>query len=112
MKKTEKFFDTLKTAIHLCGGGLALIAALTACSNFLKSGDIAQDIKGAIEYNNAPSYTILLKSDARYGEFLSANEKSVKVGYDIEVEFSANIDDFLFVNLEAVSKTDTSVSRA
>ena len=112
MKKTGKIFNSLKTAIHLCGGGggLALIA-LTACSNFLKSGDIAQDIKGAIEYNNAPSYTILLKSDARYGEFLSANEKSVKVGYDIEVEFSANIDDFLFVNLEAVSKTDTSVRR-
>ena len=99
-----------KAALFVCGL-FVLFNLFSSCNNFLKSGEVAQDIRDAIEYNNAPEYTILLKADDKQGRFLSANEKKIKVGYRVEVEFSANIDDFLFTGLEAVSKTDTTVRR-
>lgn len=110
MKKLPSFSST-KTAF-LLSGFLVLLTILSSCDNFLKSSETAQDIKDAIAYNNAPEYTILLKSTDNQLSFLSANEKIIKLGYSAQVDFTVNVDDFMFSKLEAVSKSDTSVSRA
>ncbi len=110
MKKLRSFFSP-KTTFLACGC-IVLLTLLSSCNNFLKSNETAQDIKSAIDYNNAPEYTVLLKSTENQLSFLSANEKIIKLGYSAQVDFTVNIDDFLFVKLEAVSKSDTSVSRA
>ena len=110
--KKQHHSTSLRKILCVFGGSLILLAALSSCDNFLNNGTVAQDIKNKIDYNNAPSYTILLKADNKQGSFLSANEKTIKIGYSVEVEFSANIEGYKFLNLEAVSKADPSVSRA
>ena len=109
MKKLPSFSST-KTAF-LLSGFLVLLTILSSCDNFLKSSETAQDIKDAIAYNNAPEYTILLKSTDNQLSFLSTNEKIIKLGYSAQVDFTVNVDDFMFSKLEAVSKSDTSVRR-
>ena len=48
--------SSLRTAFLFCGC-LALLTILSSCNNFLKSGEVAQEIKEIINYNNAPEYT-------------------------------------------------------
>lgn len=108
--KKHPYFSSSKTALLLCGC-LAILTLLSSCENFLKSKEVAQDIKDVIAYNNAPEYTILLKSTDNQLSFLSANEKIIKLGYSAQVDFTVNTEDFLFSRLEAVCKSDTSISR-
>jgi hypothetical protein len=42
----------------LCG----LFVLFTGCENFLKAQEVKEEILSAIEYNNAPSYTILVEA--------------------------------------------------
>lgn len=75
------------------------------CENFLKGEAVKNEILDSIAYNNAPSVTVLLKTDPDYGDFFSDGEKSFKVGYDTEVQFTVNQNAYVFKNLEAVTRT-------
>ena len=90
---------------------LVILFTLTSCENFLTGGKVKKEIEDAIAYNNAPSVTVYLKSDAAFGEFLSDGEKSFKVGYDTQIQFSVNTDSYVFDSLEAVVRTSPETSR-
>lgn len=85
---------------------------LASCENFLKSQNVKQEIEDAIAYNNAMSSTLIFRAANGEGDFLTGNEKSCKLGYTIDVQFSANTNDYVFKGLEAVSSIDKTVSRA
>ena len=95
------------------GGVFFCIALLfISCENFLKSSEIAQEIKDTIDYNNAPSSTIVLNAPEGTGKFLSGNEKTCKLGYTINVQFSVNQNDYVYTGMQAVSKLNPEISRA
>lgn len=91
-------------------GGLLFCFALTSCENFMKGQDIRQEIEDTIAYNNAQECTVVFRSDIKYGEFLGSQERSFRVGYDSEVQFELNQDDYVFNGLEALS-SDRTASR-
>ena len=93
----------LLTTILLTGVGLAALAGLVSCENFFKGEDIKREIEEQIAYANARECTLLVKSDDALGSFLSANEKKCKVGYSIQLQFTANAKNYSFEGLEAVS---------
>lgn len=68
-------------------------------------------------FDEQEEVTVLVQNpDSSYGSFLSAGEKSCIVGFGFEIEFTLNTESYIFENekqkLEAVSKNDTSLSRA
>ncbi len=85
-----------------------LLFSLISCDNFLKANDVASEIKAHIEYANAPSSTVLLKSDESMGTFIAGDSKEFKIGYDTEIYFSANIENCILDYLVAQSATDAS----
>ena len=92
-------------------GGLVVSIALTSCENFLDGNNVKDEIIKEIEYNNAPECTVLLKTQAEIGEFYPEGEKKFKVGYASEVQFTVNLENYVFDRLEAVSKSDPDKSR-
>ena len=91
---------------------ILIALGLTSCNNFLKASEVKKEIEDAIDYANAKSCKLYLKSDAAMGSFLSGNEVNCKVGYTTDLQFTLNKDDWYFVSLEAVSSTDETQSRA
>ena len=100
------------TTILLFGVGLYTLTNLASCDNFLNSGNLREDIQNAIDYNNAATCTVYLKADADKGDFLSDGEKTFKIDYNSEVQFSVNLDSYVFKGLEAVSRSDPNISRS
>ena len=114
MKKSSfanYFFTTLIT-ILLFWGGLALTAGLTSCENFLNSADIRQEIEEAIAYNNALSSNLIFRAANGSGDFLTGSEKACKKDYTIDIQFQANLADYVYLGMEAVSSSDASESRS
>lgn len=79
---------------------------ITSCSNFLSGKNVAEDMRQIIAYNNAPECNVLFKSDTQYGSFLTGETLILKVGFETQIQFKVNKDDYVFSNLEAVSKTN------
>lgn len=52
------------------------------------------------------------KADSEMGEFFPEREKVFKVGYETEIQFSVNLDKYVFKGFEAVCVSDDSISRA
>lgn len=100
-KIRNKLFNFIPVFFLIC---------LTSCENFLDNENIKDDILDTIEYNNAPECTVLLKAPNGYGEFYPDGEKTFKVGYATEVQFTVNQEKYSFRKLEAVSKSDSSKS--
>ena len=102
--------STFKTCVR---DGLFLFIAFLfiSCENFLKGGEVAQEIKDVIAYNNAPSSTLVLNAPEGTGRFLSGTEKSCKLGYTIDIQFTVNKNDYVFAGMEAVSKSNPATSR-
>lgn len=107
----------LKTIILLFLGGLLALTALSSCDNFLKNGqDLRQEIEDVIAYNNAASCSIIFRMDntdgkPAVGEFIGSTERTIRKGYNLEVEFRINTDSYYFKTLEAVSQSDRKISR-
>ena len=110
MKNTV--FAKLKTIILLLGVGLVALTALTSCENFLNNKQVKDEILDVIAYNNAQQCTVVFRSDIAYGEFLGSVERTFHVGYESEVQFELNKDDYVFKGLEAVSQSDKTTSRS
>ena len=107
----NRLLRKIRTTILLLGGGLAVLA-FAGCDNFLKGNQVRDEIMDAIAYNNANSSTIYFKADSDMGEFFPEREKIFKVGYEAEVQFSVNLDRYVFKGLEAVCVSDLEESRA
>ena len=90
----------------MLAAGFFVITGFVSCDNFMKGGDVRDEIKDAIEYNNALTCTVLLKSDSDKGEFLTVSSNSFKIGYESEVQFSVNQDLYVFKDLEAKCVSD------
>ena len=72
----------LNKTIILGGALLVIVLSLfTSCENFLKADEVSQQIQAAIEYNNAPAYTIQFNSEQGSGVIKSpvGTEVSKKV---------------------------------
>ena len=79
---------------------------ISSCQNFLNSNSVAEDIKKIIEYNNAPECNVLFNSNTSYGSFLTGETLILKVGFESEIQFKVNKNDYIFTGLEAVSKSN------
>ncbi len=99
------------STIIIVSAALFALTLLSSCQNFLKGGEVKKEIEDVIDYNNAPSVPVYIKSNMEYGEFLPDGEKSFKVGYDNLVQFSLNKANYVFEKLEAVSRTSQDQSR-
>ena len=60
-------FKTFITTILLCGGGLAILAGLVSCENFLKAGQVKDEILEAIEIANSTPVTVNIIADEGSG---------------------------------------------
>ena len=105
MKK--HFFNQLKITILLLGGGLAVLAGLASCNNFLNAGDVKKEIQDAIAYNNAKEITVLIQSQEGTGSTVPSGNHTAKQGYDFEISFS-EASGYSFEKWIAVSKDDPS----
>ena len=110
MKK--HLFNYLKTTILLLGGGLAALTSLASCDSFLNSSQVKKEIEDAIAYNNAQQCTVILRAEAGTGEFLGSVERQLRVGYESQVQFELNTDDYCFNGFEAISQTDKETSHS
>ena len=100
------------TTIFLSGLVLAFLSGLISCDNFLKGSGVRNALEESIKYANADEYTIIIKSNAAYGSFLSEGEKKCKIGYAIDLQFTVTTEDYYFLGLEAVSTSDSKTSRS
>ncbi len=93
---------------------LALAGAFlfSSCENFLDDKNVSDEILDTIAYNNAPDCNVLFQADNEMGKFLTGENIIFKVGYNSEVQFSVNKNDYIFTGLEAVSKTNPDKSLA
>ena len=108
----SSFFKSLKHLILGCILCLTFTVLFTSCENFLKASEIREEIEKVIDYNNAQLVNVLIHSEERIGSFLVEGEKEFKINHTVaEVQFTANNKVCIFEGLEAVSKTDTSISR-
>ena len=105
MKKNK---STLLSKILILTLFCGIIISLASCENFLNAKDVANDIKKSIDYANAPACSVLLKCDESQGTFIAGDSKELKVGYETEIYFSANIENCLLDYLVAQSATDAS----
>ena len=66
MKKRQLLKKAISTL--LVGGGWLLAAIVfSSCQNFLKGSDAKQELQRAIEYANAPTYTIKINYQNKTG---------------------------------------------
>lgn len=94
------------TAFLFCGV-FALITGLTSCENFMNGQDVQKDYMNSLAYNNAPSCKVFLKSDTKYGDFLSGTEKEFKIGYEAVIQFEVNSLEYVFKGFKAYNLDET-----
>ena len=63
----HSWFKLFVTTILLCGGGLAILAGLVSCENFLKAGQVKDEILEAIEIANSTPVTVNIIADEGSG---------------------------------------------
>lgn len=111
MKQTDlftKFLLRLTVMLELA----IFCIVLASCENFLNGEQTKNEILDAIAYNNAPSCTIILDDSDGTGTFLAGSEKSCKVGYTIDFQFSLTSKGYVYTGMKAVSKSNSTVSRS
>lgn len=110
----SSFFKSLNKKTILGGGILCIVFSLlfASCDSFLKADDIRDEIEKVIDYNNAQKVPVLIRADEGTGSFLVEGEKEFTVNFtEVELQFTANTKAIVFKGLEAVSKTNHSISR-
>ena len=83
-------------------GALICIAVLTSCENFLRGGEIKQEIEDAIAYNNAKEISVLIQPEEGTGSTVPSGNHKAKKGYNFEVSFSEN-PAYSFIKWKAVT---------
>ena len=87
MKKLFNYALKITNCLFL---SLCLSLLLASCENFMDGGEVKQQLDAEIAYANAEECTLIVKSESEKGYFLSEGEKTCKVGYTIEVQFTLN----------------------
>lgn len=87
--------------------GAVICIVFTSCENFMKGDIIRKEIEEAIAYNNAQECTVVFRADSGVGEFLGSVERTFHVGYETEIQFELNKDDYVFKGLEALNSDRT-----
>ncbi len=97
-----KFF---KSAAFLFGFIALASIAFTSCENFMKGGEVKEEIISIIDYNNAPSYTINVEALKGSGTIKTpvTGEVEKKVTDTFTVRFEPS-DDCKFLKWEAIVK--------
>ncbi len=85
-------------------------ATLISCENFLKGSNTPQQLERLVSYANAPGCTVLLKSDEAMGSFMAGDSTELKVGYETEFYYSANINNCILEDVIAQSATDSGMN--
>lgn len=92
-----------------------LCISLLSCQNFMNAGKVSEEIKEAIAYNNAKSVNVSIECPEDMGTIFPKQTYQAKVGYDFEVQFIPNKENYVIKDLstilQAVSRIDQSVSR-
>lgn len=96
---------------------LLLVTILfTSCENFLNAGKVSEDIKSAIDYNNAKSVTVAIECDKNMGTVFPSPSYQAKLGYAFEIQFVPNLQNYAIIDpatiFEAVSRVNNDESRA
>ena len=95
---------------------ILVFLTLTSCKNFLNAGKVSEEIKDSIAYNNAKTVNIVISCKEDMGTIYPQQSYNAKLGYDFEIQFIINSDNYVIKNpdavFEAVSKYDNTVSRA
>lgn len=91
-----------------------VVCSLASCENFLKGSDIKKDLENNIAYNNAEVVNVDLVCPQEMGKIFPASTYSARIGFEFEVQFIPNTDDYVLKNpakvFEAVSRKDNTVS--
>lgn len=82
----------------------------TSCDNFMNGSDVQEQLNQMIDVAAAKSCTLIVSQDNTMGSFLSSGDKSCKLGYSIEVQFTVKKDLYIYKGLKAVSKSDETKS--
>lgn len=99
MKKIFKFTYTF--LVLTCG--MLICSLFSSCDNFLRTGDVREKMIAAREFEEAKTCKVLIKADSKQGDFLSAGEKTLKVGYDTLIQFTVKKKNYVFKGFEAVN---------
>ena len=91
---------------------ILLLATLSSCDNFLKGADVKKELDDKIAYANAAKCTIYVSAPEGVGYFLSSGEKECRVGYTVELQYTVDLQDYIFNGMKALSSKDNSQSRA
>ena len=112
MKRKSLLYKKIQSSITVFFLLITSVLSFYSCDNFLDAGETSKEIKEIIEYNNTPSCTVLFRADEGTGSFLTSNEKSLKIGYESQIEFEVNKEKYIFTDFEVVSKSNTTQSLA
>ncbi len=86
----------------------AIILLFSSCENFLASGNIKENIKNKIDYNEAKTVQVNLECDHEMGTIYPEGYYSAKLGFAFEIQFVPNTEKYVIKNksemLEAVSR--------
>ncbi len=106
MKKLSKLLNTIL-------GGALFCIVLASCDNFMTGGNIRKEIEEVMAYNNALECDVLFRMDSgNMGEILGTETRTMREGYDTEIQFEIYTTDYVFVELQAVSQDNKDESRA
>ena len=83
-----------------------------SCEGFLANNTFVDQLKSDIDYANATECKLIVYSDPAMGSFISSGEKSCKLKYTTDLQFTVNSSNYLFKSLEAVNYKNNSVSMA
>ena len=87
---------------------LAVLSLLfVSCENFMNGSDIQDELAKMVDMANAKSFTLVISNDTTMGSFLSTGEKSCKIGYSIDVQYSVKKESYIFKTLEAVNRNNS-----
>ena len=75
----------------------------TSCDNFMNGSDVQEQLNQMIDVATAKSCTLIVSQDNTMGSFLSSGDKSCKLGYSIEVQYTVKKDQYIYKGLKAVS---------
>ena len=73
---------------------------ITSCSDFFADNDLDKKIQAALEYANAKSYKLYVRSDSAYGSFLAEGERDWKLGDTLDLQFTLNKESYYFLDLK------------
>ncbi len=88
----------------------ALLALLISCENFMNGSNVSDELDQMIDEANAKNCTLIVTQDTTMGSFLSSGDKSCKVGYSIELQFTVKKELYVYKGLKAVSKSDPNIN--